>query len=113
MGNNIIKYFGETLIDLSGDTVTPEVLVSGYTAHNAAGEPIVGSLVLNFLSLDGGTMNGQINMNSNKITNLSSPTSTSDAANKSYVDNKYTYSTVDLTPGSSALETGKIYLVYE
>lgn len=25
----------------------------------------------------------------------------------------YTYSTTDLTPGTSALETGKIYLVYE
>lgn len=35
---------GETLIDISGDTVRPEFLRQGYTAHNAAGEQITGSL---------------------------------------------------------------------
>lgn len=33
---------GENLIDLTSDTVTPETLVSGTTAHNRAGEKIVG-----------------------------------------------------------------------
>lgn len=33
---------GENLIDLTSDTVTPETLASGATAHNAAGEQIVG-----------------------------------------------------------------------
>lgn len=28
--------------DTSGDTVTPETLVTGYTAHDASGEPITG-----------------------------------------------------------------------
>lgn len=29
-------------VDTSGDTVTPEVLAAGYSAHNAAGEEIIG-----------------------------------------------------------------------
>lgn len=33
---------GENLIDLTSDTVTPETLASGATAHNRAGEQIVG-----------------------------------------------------------------------
>ena len=32
-----------TAVDLSGDTVTPARLLSGYTAHNAAGDRIVGT----------------------------------------------------------------------
>lgn len=38
------------------------------------------------LALSGGTMTGAINMGSNKITNLATPTDDSDAATKSYVD---------------------------
>lgn len=35
---------GETLIDLTGDTVNPSVLLKGYTAHSKDGLPIEGSL---------------------------------------------------------------------
>lgn len=38
---------GENLIDLTNDTVTPETLASGATAHNAAGEQIVGTFTPN------------------------------------------------------------------
>ena len=38
---------GENLIDLTSDTVTPETLASGATAHNAAGEQIVGTFTPN------------------------------------------------------------------
>lgn len=34
----------ETIMDISEDTVTPETLAEGATAHNAAGDPIVGLL---------------------------------------------------------------------
>ena len=34
----------QTLIDLTGDSVTPETLAKGATAHNAAGEQIVGTM---------------------------------------------------------------------
>lgn len=44
MANNKIQLkSGEVLMDLSGDTVTPETLLAGTTAHNAAGEPITGT----------------------------------------------------------------------
>lgn len=39
-----IVYFGETLIDLTEDTVTAEKLLSGETAHGADGAPVTGSM---------------------------------------------------------------------
>jgi hypothetical protein len=42
MAYNKIQYGDETLIDLTGDTVTPETLVQGRTATAANGEKIVG-----------------------------------------------------------------------
>lgn len=41
---NKITMQGETLMDLTSDTVTEESLMYGYTAHNRSGEQIVGSL---------------------------------------------------------------------
>lgn len=47
MANNKVQLSdGTVLLDLTGDTVTPENLLSGVTAHNAAGEPIVGAVVV-------------------------------------------------------------------
>ena len=47
MANNPYKnkviYNGDTLIDLTGDTVVPDKLLQGYTAHDASGAPIVGT----------------------------------------------------------------------
>lgn len=42
MGKPKITFYGDTLIDLTGDTVDKAHLVRGYTAHDNAGEPIVG-----------------------------------------------------------------------
>lgn len=42
MDVNKVVYGDETLIDLSGDSVTPETLLQGATAHNAAGAAIEG-----------------------------------------------------------------------
>lgn len=44
MGKSKVVYNDETLIDLSGDTVTEENLAEGVTAHNANGDPIVGTM---------------------------------------------------------------------
>ena len=44
MGNSKIVFGDRTLIDLSGDTVAPQDLRVGVTAHNAAGEQIAGQL---------------------------------------------------------------------
>jgi len=49
--------------------------------YNATGMPSL------YLAKDGGEMFGAIDMNSNKITELATPTNSSDAATKSYVDN--------------------------
>ena len=35
---------GDVLMDLSADTVNPDVLAEGYTAHDKAGNPIVGRM---------------------------------------------------------------------
>lgn len=44
MAINKIVYDGDTLIDLTGDTVTPETLAEGATAHNKSGEQIMGAM---------------------------------------------------------------------
>ena len=43
MAYNKIIYGGNTLIDLTGDTVTADKLLSGYTAHGADGESVTGT----------------------------------------------------------------------
>lgn len=42
MGVNRIDFAGNTLIDLTADTVTPDNLLEGIVAHNAAGDIITG-----------------------------------------------------------------------
>ena len=44
MAVNKVEVNGETKLDLTQDTVTPENLLSGATAHNAAGERISGAV---------------------------------------------------------------------
>ena len=43
MGKSKIVYGGQTLIDLTADTVTKDKLLKGYTAHGADGELIDGA----------------------------------------------------------------------
>lgn len=45
MGNSKIILGGQTLIDLTQDTVVEGKLLQGYTAHNAAGDQITGSCI--------------------------------------------------------------------
>ena len=47
MGVNKVEVNGFTIMDLTGDTVTPNTLAQGTTAHNAAGDPITGTMVMN------------------------------------------------------------------
>ena len=61
-----------------------------------------------------------LNMLNHRVKKVANPVENKDSANKEYVDNSvaekapaYTYSTTDLTPGTSQLETGKLYFVYE
>lgn len=43
MAVNKVTYGGETLIDLTEDSVTPETLAEGVTAHNKSGTRITGT----------------------------------------------------------------------
>lgn len=43
MGNSKIIYGGKTLIDLTGDNVTPDKVLEGYTGHGADGEEFTGT----------------------------------------------------------------------
>lgn len=45
MSTSKVVYNGETLIDISEDTVTEETLAAGITAHNSNGEQIKGTMV--------------------------------------------------------------------
>lgn len=40
---NKVIFGGQTLIDISGDTIDPTKVLRGYTAHNKSGAPITGS----------------------------------------------------------------------
>lgn len=44
MAANKVEINGETVLDLTEDSVTPETMLEGTTAHNAAGEEIKGLL---------------------------------------------------------------------
>lgn len=43
MAINKVIYGSNTLIDLTADTITPETLAQGITAHDKSGEPITGT----------------------------------------------------------------------
>lgn len=45
MGRSKVVFGSDVLIDLTGDTVTDSALLSGYTAHDKAGNTITGTLV--------------------------------------------------------------------
>lgn len=44
MATNKVEYFGKVLIDLTEDSVTPETLAEGVTAHDKSGAVIVGTM---------------------------------------------------------------------
>lgn len=52
MAINKVIYGGETLIDLTGDTVTADKILSGFTAHDKAGEPVTGTCEFDVNSQD-------------------------------------------------------------
>lgn len=57
MGYNAIEIDGEVKLDLSGDTVTEDLLPQGVTAHNADGDPIEGKMpIVNTINGKSGTV---------------------------------------------------------
>lgn len=85
-----VDFGGQTLIDLTNDSVTSASLLAGYTAHGANGEPILGT-----------ASGGNTVMVNNLITGRSVPLTS------------ITISDVDLEDGVSELEEGQIYIYVE
>lgn len=52
MAVNKVEINGKTVLDLTGDSVTPEQLAQGTTAHNAAGEQITGTYTAEVFYID-------------------------------------------------------------
>lgn len=74
--------------------ITPAVLVGTATTNQVltltdAVEGTVEFTDANFLPLSGGTMSGAINMGSQRITSLATPSAQSDATTRAYVDDKF------------------------
>ena len=123
MGGSYIN-LGNGITTITSD-LSETALAVGLMENNV--QDAIGFIISNSSAMNQmyGTTTGinttsDINMSGHSITNLKAPTSNTDAANKEYVDNNvagkapaYTYSTTDLTAGTSQLETGKLYFVYE
>ena len=65
---NKFTYFGETKFDLTNDTVTPETLAEGVTAHNAAGDAITGIAPTNINANTSTTLTGYLAGSNGKVT---------------------------------------------
>lgn len=78
-GNRVVVSTTEGKIGISSVTSTELGYLNGVTSS-------IQTQLNNKLSLSGGTLTGDINLGTHKITNLGTPTSNNDAATKSYVD---------------------------
>ena len=102
---NKVVYNGQTLIDLTGDTVTPQTLLSGYTAHDASGAVITGEAVQSSIVVSettdehGGTVK---NITTSEVVNLESKTITSNGTYNPSDDECDGYSEVIVNVASSA-----------
>lgn len=52
MGTNKVIFGGRVLIDLTGDTITPDKVLSGHKAHDKSGEEIIGTCTYDVDSQD-------------------------------------------------------------
>lgn len=77
MSVNKVEVNGETVLDLSQDSVTPEQLAQGATAHNAAGEQITGTYTAPVTSVNGQTGDVEIKVSTVSVTLLASGWDTS------------------------------------
>ena len=50
---NKVTIGSQTVLDLTGDTISPDKLASGYTAHSSSGYPIIGTMEIGGLNING------------------------------------------------------------
>ena len=104
---NKVIYNGNTLIDLTSDTVTSASLLSGYTAHDASGAPITGSasgggvVISDTTDSHGGTIR---TITSTNVINVGSKTITQNGTYDPEDDNLTAYSEVTVNVASSSTE---------
>lgn len=60
MAINKVIYGGNILIDLTGDTVTPDKMLAGYTAHDKSGAAIEGTCPFDVDSTDATAMEAEV-----------------------------------------------------
>lgn len=77
MAVNKVEVNGETVLDLSQDSVTPEQLAQGATAHNAAGERVTGTYTAPVTSVNGQTGDVEVKVSTVSVTLLASGWDTS------------------------------------
>lgn len=77
MAVNKVEINGATVLDLTEDSVTPETLAEGVTAHDAAGNPIVGTYAPPVTSVNGQTGDVEIKSSDVSVTLLASGWDTS------------------------------------
>ena len=83
MGVNKVQYGSQVLLDISDATVTPDTLLTGESAYNAAGEKIAGSLDPMLKSEYGGSGPGIVAM-ADKASEANSAQSANTAVNAQY-----------------------------
>ena len=99
-------------VDVAGDTMTGSLTLNADPSSNlhASTKQYVDNNDALQVTKSGDTMSGELNMGSNKITNLGTPTSSLDAATKDYVDDTITTSFATGSPppgntiGTNAIE---------
>ncbi len=95
MGVNKVVYGGRTLIDLTGDTVTKDKVLKGFTGHDKTGEAFTGSCDFDVNSQDATVAVAEVLVNKtfyargNKMTGTM-PDNGAVAGNISTKDGKYT-----------------------
>jgi hypothetical protein len=66
---NKVVYGGETLIDLTGDTIVISKLLSGYTAHDKSGAPITGTCTFDADTSDANAVASELLLNKTAYVN--------------------------------------------
>jgi len=87
-------------VDVAGDTMTGSLTLNADPSSNlhASTKQYVDNNDALQVTKSGDTMSGELNMGSNKVTNLADPTVDADAANKNYVDDTITTSLATGSP---------------
>lgn len=108
--NKVVKSTGETLIDLTSDTVAPETLLQGETAHDRSGAAIRGTAVIP--TVNDGTLTIQQNgttkatFTANQSANVTANIETGDAYGIDMYDDTLP---IDITARGDNLEDWVIY----